>query len=111
MITRELSECLLALGTAGVEVALHPSDPSRLRFRPADLPSDLVAIMSRHRDAVRRLMAVGCDSANEEATAVLNERLGTAADLGMPTHPGSPGWLIAAGESLSFGCSEEIESK
>lgn len=110
MTTRnaELGPALIALGTAGVEVALHPSDPSRLRFRPTDLPADLLARLSQHRDALQSLMTGGYSPVGEDAAAVMIERLGIADDLGMPTHPGSPAWLIAVGESLAVGCADAV---
>jgi len=36
-----------------------------------------------------------------DGTYILAERLGIADDLGMPTHAGSPAWLIAAGEAMA----------
>ena len=35
-----------------------------------------------------------------EAGYVYGERMGIGNGLGMPTHPGSPAWLVAVGESM-----------
>lgn len=53
---RELASLLLALGRAGIELAPHPTDPTRLRHRPADLPPGLSARLRMHRAAVLGLL-------------------------------------------------------
>lgn len=101
MHTRHRALLLIALGTAGVELAAHPIDSKRLRHRPATLPTDLVGSVLDHRDAILDLLNDGYSPTISEAVNVYFERLGIADDLGMPTHPGSPAWLIAVGESLT----------
>lgn len=96
---------LLALGRAGLELAPHPTDAGRLRHRPATLPPDLSARLLIHRAAVLGLLADGYAPAGDtDAGYVLGERLGIADGLGLATHPGSPAWLIAVGESMNERC-------
>lgn len=98
-----LGPLLLALGRAGVELAPHPTDAGRLRHRPADLPPRLAAQLRMHKPAILELLA-GVDApADDDAAYTLGERLGIADDLGMPTHPGSPAWLVAVGASMHDG--------
>lgn len=104
-----IARLLLALGEAGVEIAVRGD---RLLYRPATLTPDLAARLRTHKSAVLELLAAGDGYAPEadsdpEAAYVFNERLGIADDLNMPTHPGSPAWLIAAGESLDHACITE----
>lgn len=96
----ELAALLVALGVAGVDVALHPTDATRLRHRPATLPADLVESVLDHRSAILDLLNGGYSPLEPEAVYVYFERLGIADDLGMPIHAGSPAWLIAVGESI-----------
>ena len=107
----ELAPLLLALGRAGIELAPHPSDAGRLRFKcpggPADLPPDLSARLRIHRAAVLWLLVDGYapePHGDTDAGYVLGERLGVADGLGLPTHPGSAAWLMAVGESIGIGC-------
>ncbi len=103
--SHELAALLLALGCAGVELASHPNDPARLRHRPADLPPDVSARLRVHKPTVLQLLANGYAPAiGTDAEYVFGERLGVADDLRLPTHPGSPAWLIAVGESMDDGC-------
>ena len=39
-----------------------------------------------------------------EAGYVMGERLVVADELGMPTHPGAPAWLVAVGEAMHTSC-------
>ena len=97
----ELAPLVLDLGRAWIELAPHPTDAARLRHRPADLPSDLLARLRIHRAAVLALLVNGYSPTNEtDAEYVLRERLGIAGELGLATHIGSPAWLIAISESL-----------
>lgn len=101
----ELAQLLLALGVAGIELAPHPTEPARLRHRPAELRPDLSARLRLHRAAVLGLLRVGyVPAGSTEAAYVLGERLGVADELRMPTHPGAPAWLIAVGESIGCSC-------
>lgn len=107
----ELAALLLALADAGIELAPHPTDPGRLRYRratpdgwAADLRPDLIAGLLANRAAIARLLATGYTPDGDEARIVFGERLGVADGLGMPTHPGSAAWLIAVGESIGTGC-------
>lgn len=100
----ELGPLLVDIGRAGIELAEHPTDPTRLRHRPAALPSDLSARVRVHKPEIRALLVNGCAPSGDDAGYVLAERLGVADGLGMPTHHGSPAWLIAAGESINVSC-------
>ena len=103
--SHELAPLLVALGRAGIELAPHPTDPARLRHRPADLPPDVSARLRLHRGAMLRLLADGYTPAGgTDAEYVYGERLGIADELAMPKHPGSPAWLVAVGESLGLRC-------
>lgn len=98
-----LASLLVALGCAGVELWLHPSDAARLQHRPGYLPSDLAARLRLHRAAVVGLLVNGYApdaSGDPEAQYVFGERLGIADDSKMPTHSGAPAWLVAVGESI-----------
>lgn len=120
----ELAPLLLDLGHAGIELAPHPTDADRLRHRPANLPASLRDRLGVHKRAVLDLLRGGpvdrqfrtrahevggtvcalsrpeIDHPYPEAWYVLDERLGVADGLGMPTHPGSPAWLVAVGEAV-----------
>jgi len=95
----EVARLLVALGRAGIELAPHPTDASRLRHRPADLPPDLSALLRIHRAVVLALLAGACTH-DTETEYLFCERLGIAAELGMPTDVGTPAWLIVVGEAL-----------
>jgi hypothetical protein len=105
----ELAPLLLTLGRAGIELAPHPTEPVRLRHRPANLRPDLSARLRLHRAAVLGLLAGGyapdTHAADADAGYVYGERLGVADGLGLATHPGSAAWLVAVGESIGHGCS------
>lgn len=101
----ELGVLLLDLGRAGIELALHPTEPARLRHRPADMAPSHVVALKTHRAAVLALLVNGYSPAcNTDAGYVMEERLGIAEGLGLPTQPGSTAWLMAVGESLGYGC-------
>lgn len=107
----ELAPLLVALGRAGIELAQHPTDPARLRFRgpggAADLPPDLSARLRLHRGAVLGLLVGGYapdPQRDTDAGYVYGERLGVADGLGLATHPGSAAWLVAVGESMGHSC-------
>ncbi len=81
---------LLDLGRKVVELDQHPSDPNRLRFRPASLPPELAARVRGHKPALLDLLTGGPRPfPDSEAAYILAERLGVAEGLGMPTHPGA----------------------
>lgn len=96
----ELPALLLDLGEAGIELATHPTDVNRLRHRPAVLPLDIVEQLRMHRAAVLGLLVNGYAPDNPEAAYIFGERLGIADDSDLPTHIGSPAWLVAVGESI-----------
>jgi hypothetical protein len=98
--TRHRALLLITLGVAGIELATHPTNPKRLRHRPAILPTDLVDSVLDHRDAILDLLSNGYAPTDSDAVYLMLERLGIGDDLGMPTHSGSPAWLIAVGESM-----------
>lgn len=103
--SHELARLLAALGVAGVELAPHPTDPERLRHRPANPPTDLLTRLRLHRAAVRTLLMTGyAPAAHSDEGHVLVERLGMADEQGMPTHPGSAAWLVAVGEAMESRC-------
>lgn len=100
--SRELAALLLNLGQAGIELGLHPTDCTRIGHRPAVLPADLSARLLTHKTAVLVLLAnARADGCPEATEYVASERLGVADELELATHPGSPAWLIAMGESLA----------
>ncbi len=99
-----LAGLLLDLAAAKVELARHPGEPGRVRHRPADLPPDLAARLRLYRAAVAALLERGyLPEPGGEAAYVYHERLGIADELAMPTHAGSPAWLVAVGESIVAG--------
>lgn len=95
-----LPDVLVALGSAGAELAPHPADAGGVRFRCPGLPPALRQAVQENRGALRVLLD-GYAPASAEARYVFEERLGVASDLGMPVHVGSAAWLVAAGESLA----------
>ncbi len=100
-----LRDLLLRLALSGVEVAPNPNDPERLRYRPAVLSTEQRDELRRHKPAVLALLrGEGVPGSDSEAAYILHERLGVAEELGMPTHPGSPAWLVAVGEAMGEGC-------
>jgi hypothetical protein len=104
-----LAPLLLSLGRAGIELAPHPTDAARLRFKcpggPADLPPDLSVRLRLHRGAILAMLVNGyTPDPPTDAGYVLGERLGVADGLGLHTHPGSPAWLVAVGKSMVKGC-------
>lgn len=105
----ELAPLLVALGRAGIELARHPTDPARLRHRPANLPPDLTARLRLHRGAILAVLASGYAPdahADDDAAYVYGERLGVAEGLGLATHAGSAAWLVAVGESMKYSCTK-----
>ena len=56
--------------------------------------------MLDHRNAILDLLNDGYAPTKPEAVSVYFERLGIGDELAMPTHTGSPAWLIAVGESM-----------
>jgi len=105
---KELSLLLLAVGLAGIELAPHPAHETSLRHRPATIPPDLAARLRLHKPGVLAILRGEKlpDEAHgdSEAAYIMGERLGIADELGMPTHPGSPAWLVAVGEAMGKGC-------
>lgn len=98
---RELALLLVTLGQSRLELPPHPNDAVRLRYRPAGLPPALAASLRVHKPSVLELLVGGhAPTSGTDAEYVFSERLVVADDLRMPTHPGSPAWLIAVGESL-----------
>ena len=97
----ELAALLVALGVAGVEVALHPTDATRIRYRPLTLPDALAQEIRSHRSDILALLRTDHAPTDPDAVYLMLERLGIGDDLGMPTHIGSPAWMIAVGESMA----------
>ena len=98
----ELAALLVALGVAGVEVALHPTDATRIRYRPLTLPDALAQEIRSHRSDILALLRTDHAPTDPDAVYLMLERRGIGDDLGMPTHSGSPAWLIAVGESMKY---------
>ena len=97
----DFAPLLLALGRFGIELA---AQRGRLMQRPAHpLPNQKEAL-ARHRGAILAMLASEYIPASEQARYIYGERLGIADDLRMPTHPGSPAWLVAVGESMGSSC-------
>lgn len=95
-----IAHLLFTLGRAGVELAPHPTHPARLRHRPATLSPVLADALSTGKMAVLGLLDGPAPAVGTDPEYALGERLGVADGLGMPTHPGSPAWLLAVGESM-----------
>lgn len=111
-MTDELAALLTDLGRAGVELA---ADGERVRFRPRDrVGPDLLArirwlkpiLLALVGDPVRggELPEAGSapaiSNAVWEAAYAYYERLGVADAAGLPTHVGSPAWLIAMAAAI-----------
>ncbi|MCC6322113.1 MAG: hypothetical protein IT438_11840 [Phycisphaerales bacterium] len=94
-----IADLLMDLGVAGMELSPHPTDPSRIRHRPAKLPADLAARLQADKPAILALL-VGGELPDEDAAYRRDERLGAAELLDLPTHVGSPSWLIATAEAM-----------
>lgn len=93
-----LPDLLIDLGHAGV---LLRQACGGLGFTPASaLTAARAAAIALHRATILDLLARGYSPDHAEAAHTLAERLGTADELGMPTHPGSAAWLVAVGESM-----------
>jgi hypothetical protein len=105
---KELSLLLLAVGLAGIDMATHPTHETSLRHRPATIPPDLAARLRLYKPEVLAILrGEGLPDETEgdsEAAYIMGERLGIADELGMPTHPGSPAWLVAVGEAMTPRC-------
>lgn len=100
MNNSDLAPLLVDLGTAGVELAARPGDAAGVRFRPATLAPGLASDLRAHKAALAALLSGVDGPYGADALYVLGERLGIADDLGMPTHRGSPAWLVAMGKAL-----------
>jgi len=92
-----------------MELASDPSDPAQIRYRPVQLPPDLAVRLLLHKPDILALLQwdglFDDSSAGVEADYIMHERLGVADELEMPTHTGSPAWLVAVGEGLkNSGC-------
>lgn len=96
-----LAILLADLGRAGVTLR-HAG--SGVGFTPrAALTLEREAALGVHKPAVLGLLANGYvpDARSDpDAEYIYAERLSIADGLEMPTHPGSPAWLIAVGESM-----------
>lgn len=97
----ELAPLLVAVGRAGIELALHPTDPTRLRHRPVDIPPPMRDGLRLYRTHLLNVLVSDYHPTEDDAAYVYVERLGIADELAMPTHRGSSAWLIAVGESMA----------
>lgn len=97
---RSVGTLLVEVGVAGVELSTHPTAPDRIRHRPPELPTYLAGRLAFYKPHVLLFLKSGFAPEDPEAAYVLDERLGVATQLGMPTHPGSSGWLVAVGEAI-----------
>jgi hypothetical protein len=98
----DLPDLLVTLGRPGVAVSIHPDDPALIRFRPMNIPPDLIGGLRAHKADLLTLL--GPDGLRDleddpEAAYTLGERLGVADGLKMDTRTGSPAWLVAVGEA------------
>lgn len=98
--TSAIGELLAAVGRSGIELA--QGSTGALRYRPPNLPLHLVTMLSTHKTEILAALVDGCAPESAAAEYLLGERLGIADDLGMPTHPGAPAWLIALGEAMNL---------
>lgn len=102
--TKALADLLIALGRAGIALAPHPSDPTRLRYRPSQKAQPWLSALRLHREMVLALLVTGdapVQYGDEDARYSYGERLAVAEDMGLPIHPGSAAWLVATGESVT----------
>ena len=98
-----LARLLITLGAYEIELAAHPTDPERVRHRPALLPVGVAALLPPHKPAVCRLMREGFTPPDVgDAPRLLAERLAMAEAMGFPNHRGSPAWLVAVGEIVGY---------
>jgi hypothetical protein len=91
---------ILKLGHSRVECARHPADPNILLHRPRTLSPDLSVALATCKPALLQLLATNF-APTPDAADIFTERLAVADGLEMPTHPGSPAWLVAVGEALA----------
>ena len=103
-ISDALAALLIDVGRRGVELATDPTSSNRLRHRPASLPTGLAAGLWVHKPSVLAILRSEVPLIDEEGEYVIGERLGMADELGMPTHPGAPAWLVAVGEAIVASC-------
>ena len=88
-----LAGLLIDLGAAGVALRVRRGV---LQIRCTDEQAPRI---EPYRAALLGLLN-GYEPSGAEEGIVFEERLGVAEGLGMPTAPGSPGWLIAVGEAI-----------
>ena len=91
-MTLPIGKALRALGECGMGVRTDPLLPHGVTIENATL-ADLLAKGYRPTG---------------EAEYVYNERMGMADGLKMPTHCGSPAWLVAVGEAMQAENAERI---
>lgn len=101
----QLSRLLVTLGRQGIELAIDPRKPDRLLYRPINALESTIGQIRLQNTALRCLLSTPLVPSGPDSEHTLNERLGIADDLGLSTHPGSPGWLTAVGESIKINCS------
>ncbi len=96
----ELASACVTLGKAGVQLALHGGT---LVFKLSAPDAMLRTLILRHRSQLEACLEVRA-APTADAHDLFTERLAIADDLEMPTHRGSPAWLIAVGESTALSC-------
>jgi len=84
----DLDRLLDDLARAGVELAPHPTNPERLRFRPEDVPPDLAERMRLHKAALLAFL-------NRLDEGYTCPRCGGHRSRSMPTRTGDT-WPICA---------------
>jgi len=99
-----LSVLLIDIAAAGVELAMHPGHPDRLRHQPAALAPDLAARLLANKPSILRLLMDGYSPSGTETAYIFAERLGIAEDSRIPVHPGSAAWLGAVGQAMNTTC-------
>lgn len=96
-IPPELPDFLDLLGQRGVEMELVNT---RVRYRPKRIAEAYRDGLVAFKPSITELLMCDYCPQHLEAQYVMEERLGLAADCGMPTHLGSPAWLIAVGAAM-----------
>lgn len=96
----DLAQLLIDLGRSGVTLGLTTDSHPKLRHKPARLDPEIVARLLLFKTHAFALLRLGYGPADDAAQGAFDERLGVAAENGLPVDRGCPAWLIAVGESM-----------